>query len=371
MFRTLFVLLPILVFLQGLLMSAVVLSRSRYTGNRYLGAFMLLIALSGLMMQARYIPDSPYLMDVYVLLSFLPFCFGPLVYFYLWFAIFRDLKPRWSFLFHSIPAALNFLFYLLLFINLGPLEFHVIVEKALSGNPPWYANLIEIAKLLHGILYITFIVRLIHSQRENLRRLVAERQHRRWIVAMLLVYSINWLFGIAALLLMNEFLYLEAVSLTFMALQLFALLAFIYTTAFFALRYPVILEPKRIREEIQKKLGLSEYFINESIRRLEKAEQHKFFLDSEVTLDSFAAELGLHPNALSFICNEFKQRRFREYLNSLRVAEFLRRQSGDSVAQSQLQLALDCGFNSKSTFLRAFRSECNCSPGEYLNRKTQ
>jgi AraC-like DNA-binding protein len=58
---------------------------------------------------------------------------------------------------------------------------------------------------------------------------------------------------------------------------------------------------------------------------------------------------------------------FSEVINQYRVAEFQRRAKlPDAARLSLLGLALECGFNSKATFNRAFKKVVGLSPSEWI-----
>jgi AraC-like DNA-binding protein len=90
------------------------------------------------------------------------------------------------------------------------------------------------------------------------------------------------------------------------------------------------------------------------------------WLDSTLTLANLARRLGCSPATLSGIINSGFDRNFNDFINGYRVRavqEALATRHGD---QTVLALALDHGFNAKSTFNRAFRKETGRTPTEYL-----
>jgi AraC-like DNA-binding protein len=90
------------------------------------------------------------------------------------------------------------------------------------------------------------------------------------------------------------------------------------------------------------------------------------WLTSTLTLADLARRLGCSPATLSGIINSGFDRNFNDFINGYRVRavqEALATSHGD---QTVLALALDHGFNAKSTFNRAFRKETGRTPTEYL-----
>lgn len=91
------------------------------------------------------------------------------------------------------------------------------------------------------------------------------------------------------------------------------------------------------------------------------------YLDADISLGALARDLGCSTNHVSQVINEFDQCNFHDFINARRVAEACRRLQG-SRETNLLELAMDVGFNSKSSFNRAFRKFTGVTPSEYLAR---
>ncbi len=87
------------------------------------------------------------------------------------------------------------------------------------------------------------------------------------------------------------------------------------------------------------------------------------FLDNKLSLSSLARSLDLPTHYLSQIINQIEKQNFFEFINRYRVqfARNLLLSSDDTV----LKIAMDSGFNSKTTFYKAFKKETSMSPLEY------
>ncbi len=94
----------------------------------------------------------------------------------------------------------------------------------------------------------------------------------------------------------------------------------------------------------------------------------KVFLEPELTVESLAAQMGIHRNMLSKIINETYGTRFTDYINQLRVEEYvnLANSPGTLDKFTFFGLAQKVGFNSKSAFLRTFKSIKGMTPKEYF-----
>ena len=63
---------------------------------------------------------------------------------------------------------------------------------------------------------------------------------------------------------------------------------------------------------------------------------------------------------------------FFNYINQLRINAFLDKIASNEQAQKTLEaLAGECGFQGRSTFIRAFKKETGQTPSDYLSNSTQ
>jgi AraC-like DNA-binding protein len=93
----------------------------------------------------------------------------------------------------------------------------------------------------------------------------------------------------------------------------------------------------------------------------------KAFKKPELTLVELSQSLNIHPNILSQVINSIENKNFYDFINDFRVTEFKELVAlPGSKKFTLLALALECGFNSKTTFNRNFKKSTGLSPSEYL-----
>lgn len=92
----------------------------------------------------------------------------------------------------------------------------------------------------------------------------------------------------------------------------------------------------------------------------------KIYLEPELTLTELAKKLGTNASLLSKVINNSYGQNFNDYVNRFRVEEVIARMTDPQYRHfNLLGIAYDAGFNSKSTFNRAFKKVTGTNPKEY------
>lgn len=96
-------------------------------------------------------------------------------------------------------------------------------------------------------------------------------------------------------------------------------------------------------------------------------QNEKPYLDPGINLARLSSALNTSPALLSRTINATQGKNFNDYINMHRVSAVQEKlRSGSTGHLSLLGIALDCGFNSKATFNRAFKKHAGISPSAYL-----
>lgn len=95
------------------------------------------------------------------------------------------------------------------------------------------------------------------------------------------------------------------------------------------------------------------------------------WLEPELTLTELAHRLRTHPALLSKVINAGCGQNFNDFVNTYRVAEARRKLADPRFGHySLVGVALESGFNSKSTFNRVFRKLLGHAPSEVMRPKS-
>ena len=95
----------------------------------------------------------------------------------------------------------------------------------------------------------------------------------------------------------------------------------------------------------------------------------QLYKNPRLTLLDVAKELDTNSKTISSVVNSGFQMNFNDFINHYRieaVKDLIN--SGEHIKTTLLGIALDCGFNSKATFNRAFKKSTSLSPQDYIKK---
>ncbi len=117
-----------------------------------------------------------------------------------------------------------------------------------------------------------------------------------------------------------------------------------------------------------KKSGLTSKQSKEIVVKLNKViTEQELFINPQLTLSDLAETVDISTNMVSQSLNENLDKNFYEYINSFRLDHFIELFNNPKFKQfTILAVALESGFNSKSTFNAFFKKSLGKSPSEYF-----
>ena len=105
--------------------------------------------------------------------------------------------------------------------------------------------------------------------------------------------------------------------------------------------------------------------LKKELKRL--MELDKIYLNSDLSLQILASYLGTTEKKCSHALRKGLEMNFNQYINSYRVDAFVEKvQEGKHKELTLLSLAYECGFDSKSTFNRAFKLLKGQTPSQFI-----
>ena len=96
------------------------------------------------------------------------------------------------------------------------------------------------------------------------------------------------------------------------------------------------------------------------------------FLNSDFRQQDLANAINLSRNNLSFIINKVYQMNFNQLLNKKRIEVVLEKFQENKVwdKYSLSGIAKEAGFKSRTTFIKAFKSNTGMTPSKYINSRS-
>ncbi len=226
--------------------------------------------------------------------------------------------------------------------------------------------------------YVVHILIRLKRHRVFLKDQFANNEGRdlHWINGALLVLSVTWILSLfySVPLLTNQALPLSEAWIAA------AHMVLLWTFSLFGIRQKPAYEGRYLEasdipiefapppREKYLKSGLDEEALNRIAEKLEATmREQQLYLDHTLSLSKLAEEVKVSKNYLSQTLNEQLKKTFFDYVNGWRIQYAL--PEVIAAQKSILKLAMDAGFNARSSFYSAFKKEVGCSPSEYRKRQ--
>ncbi len=115
--------------------------------------------------------------------------------------------------------------------------------------------------------------------------------------------------------------------------------------------------------------NLSDSHVKELFKDLlDYMEQEKPYLNSNLMIQELADSLQLPARELSRVINQTSGKSFLDFVNGYRLSE-AKRVLIEKSSMNVLEVAMSCGFNSKSSFYQVFKKAINLTPSQYRKKE--
>lgn len=298
------------------------------------------------------------------LLTPLPFLFGPLLWWYIYSisdesGSKQPIRPFW----HVVPYLLDLIFTTALLHLFSPAEYETMIIATFHGSPPMHMMVRNGLKVLVNVVYVGLAV--YRAFQKNPTAIITKSQRVRLKALSIVPVLSLVLFAFVAL-------YPQASTrIASGSVEPFTILAasmtlLIYTISFLMFSAPEIpfaCSSTATENGVEKLVSEDEQLLAENVSRLLAAEIYR---DPDLSLESMAQQLKIHPNRLSRAINCVFGESFPALIQRRRVRYFIEQaERGALDTRTILDLAFDAGFSSKSTFNRVFKEETGLSPSRY------
>ena len=360
--------------------------------NRCLALLLAILVLNlahGFYTQSTILETMPYLF----MLGFPTYLgLGPLLYFYTRALTDAEWTFGWNHCLHFLPLALTWLLLLPIFLQPPEVKREMIELSRSAGAGQW--GVVFIA-------YVPIVLSLVGYSVACLRQL---RRHQTRILdefSSIEQVNLNWLRGLAVFMILISLSVLLPVPEGSPRLFWFKIISvtLIFYIGHMGIRQPLIFRPGRggpnSNSEVAagtpsastlesrptdgelnvtasrkyQNTGLSDADAQHYWAQLQTLiEADRPYLDPDLTLAELAQKLEVHPAQLSQIINACAQKNFYDFINERRIQiaqDLLLEQDG---RWTILDIALEAGFNSKSTFYSQFKKHSGMTPTAFRRR---
>lgn len=337
--------------------------RGNIITNKILGAWMIFIALEliHMLLEITQSPVHSYTSNF----AFYSLTFGPFLYLYVSKLAKENSSMQLKDLIHFVPYIFFSLVHLFFFTNRPLLSGQIEMDQG------WFVlNILRVITLFISLTtYSILAIKVIRKHKKSIKDSFSFESSKitlNWLrhvtiifIATYVVLIINSLTGNIAQEVMSTSHYIPAFGLTF----------FCFSLSYYGFDQPLIFQKINNTDEVGS-LHLHSRTRGDYLNKLNDfMENEKPYLNSELTINTLAENMKLPRHYISDILKMDLNKNFFTLINEYRIEEVKQRLlSEDFKYDSVLQVALNSGFNSKSSFNAIFKQYVGTTPTEYRKR---
>lgn len=335
--------------------------------NKILATFLLAKALCITNFISGRLPDFflAHFPHIFLFGSSFTILWGPALYFYTKSLTTKNFSFRkWDAL-HLLPFSIHFLYLTFNFhIYNADVKRQIITSGSLLTKQYYmiYIHYLHLSILIYTIAALI----LVWHYRQEIKNSFSSVHKRNlsWLYFVLFGFIAKWILDV---LLIMKWTYHIEIGFSPLLMSRIVLFLFINIMIFKGLRQPSIfsgLEPEPIPMPRQ---SLSKASVDTYLKRLTSYMEHqKPFLDPELTLIELSDQVSIPPRSLSEVINLGLGQNFFDFVNSYRIKESKRLLTvPEHDKKTVLEILYEVGFNSKSSFNKAFKKYTGMTPSRF------
>lgn len=306
------------------------------------------------------------------------FLLGPVFFFYVKTLLNSNLQLSRKDLIHFLPAFLYLIYSLIVFVTdkLILEEFYFYADGRDKDLDFWY----QMAGLISMLFYLFMSLKHYLSYRKRSLEEVsfADEIAFKWINHFTIAFGLILVLRVLFFILNpewgnfgNKYWYYLCFSILLLYISISGYSNTIKATIRFdpkpLFRAAPSADDKRgeTKNEAEEALNLNEW--KTKIAHLFEIEE--VYKKANLTLTDIAGLLDTNRNIVSKAINQEFNMNFNDFVNKKRAEAVIERlRKGEHVDSTLLGIALDCGFNSKTTFNRAFKKHTGATPKQFISR---
>lgn len=295
----------------------------------------------------------------------LPLIHGVLLFMYVATVTNQFHKYFWQILLHFLPISIGYVYLFPLLVSDSENKIR-IYENGFEG----YQNFMRYGLILifiSGIVYVAWSALLLKKHKKNIRNHFSNLEDISLSWLRFLIFGLGLVWSIVIITNNDNYIFL-AVSV------------FVILIGFFGVQQRTVFvspqsdssngvdEESRITGKKYAKSGLKAEVADKIYNDLlELFVNQKYYKKNDLSLNDLAIALNINSNYLSQIINENEGKSFYQFVNSFRLEAFKQLVKDQKHEKfTLLGLALECGFNSKSSFNRYFKKQTGQTPSQFV-----
>ncbi len=332
-------------------------STKTIVANRYLAALVFLVTLklvpyilgfSGVYQRAPWLSYAPFELES---------GFGPLIFLYVLARTDAMLPKSWKL--HLIPLAIEFFYYLVMFVQ--PLPFKDDWHDRVQVHIDKIDTVFGLASL--GVYLTLSLVQIGKYQRFTENHLtqgtpptIRFLRSVCWTFSVLLV--LRTLFGVLSMI--NQKLTYDQ---SFLGYFWIVVVIFVVGTEAIVITDPLV--PIEVTESLPLPEPIPKDWEKVASQMQERCRETKIWRDPLLSLQNFADLVGFSPSYVSKALNNGLDESFNTFINRHRVEEVTELIKHPGENRDVIEVAYLCGFNSKASFNRVFKQITGQTPTQY------
>lgn len=290
---------------------------------------------------------------------------GPLIFAYIVSLIAPQRWGNWLLIIHFIPA-------MLYQFNRLPIYMQGVEGKLAVLNRYYSSSSETIPEIsiqvflqgsipdFHWLAYIFASIWVIHLSKSKFK----EKSRLVKLIRLLVVYMVLHL----SLLVIMRFNLTSIENSVFITLRATIESLLMYGISFLSFNYSMKLDNSNLTPLAE--LSMEDQSLLNRIYQVVETDEH--YKNNELSLKILANQLDINVQDISRVLNQCVGTGFKEYINTLRIKIACQKLDDGSyltTSKTLERLGYDVGFNSKSTFYRAFKNQLGINPKQYLESR--
>ena len=269
-------------------------------------------------------------------------------------------KLRRYHLIHVLPMLAIFAILIFFKIDLNDMRYnndHMPRTLELATNTVWYA--IKVIPLLYFIAAVVTVFRYRKRLQEHYSEINEPALNWLYYLTLGFVVTGAWTLGISLI----TFFFRFPLGITDNYLNLLLVIALFY----YSISHAQTLTKTKQETEPPADTPVIDKPLDSIIKKIvDGIEKDKLYLNQTINIEQFSKKIGVPYRVVSYAINKQFGTNFFEFINSHRIEEAKRLLSDKAYEHlTVLEILMESGFNSKSSFQRFFKRLTNLSPTEF------